>query len=164
MSDRAQELHIDPYEKRWIYASLVLLAAFLLAVAVSSFAFGIQLPGVERRVDPYTVTEEGPFAEPGVRELAPGKYEVYMVAQIWTFVPNEIRVPAGSTVTFYITSKDVQHGFKIEDTNVNMMVLPGQVSVLTARFDKPGEYLFFCHEYCGIGHHTMYGKIIVEAP
>jgi cytochrome c oxidase subunit II len=78
------------------------------------------------------------------------------------FNPTQVRVPAGSSVTFYLTSVDVQHGFQIERTNVNMMVLPGQVSKLTAKFDKPGTYNFICHEYCGVGHHTMFGQIIVE--
>ena len=71
-------------------------------------------------------------------------------------------VPAGSTVTFYVTSKDIQHGFRIQGTNVSMMILPGEVSKLTATFDEPGEYDIVCHEYCGVNHHTMFGKIIVE--
>jgi cytochrome c oxidase subunit 2 len=45
---------------------------------------------------------------------------------------------------------------------VNMMLLPGQVSRLTTRFNTPGEYLFICQEYCGVGHHLMFGKVIVE--
>ncbi|MCB0243552.1 MAG: cytochrome C oxidase subunit II, partial [Anaerolineae bacterium] len=80
----------------------------------------------------------------------------------------EIRVPQGSEVTFYITARDVQHGFKLLGTNVNVMALPGQVSTLKAIFDEPGTYDYICHEYCGyvegspIGHHTMYGQLIVE--
>jgi cytochrome c oxidase subunit 2 len=42
------------------------------------------------------------------------------------------------------------------------MVIPGQVSRVTATFDKPGEYLIVCHEYCGAGHHVMFGKVIVN--
>jgi cytochrome c oxidase subunit II len=30
------------------------------------------------------------------------------------------------------------------------------------RFDKPGEYLFACHEFCGAAHHTMAGRVIIE--
>jgi cytochrome c oxidase subunit 2 len=45
-----------------------------------------------------------------------------------------------------------------------MMILPGQVSTLTAKLDNPGTYNFICHEYCGQLHHTMYGRLIVEAP
>ena len=81
---------------------------------------------------------------------------------MWQFSPNTITVPAGSRVTFYVTSKDVQHGFKIAGTNINIMALPGEVGVLTATFDTPGTYNFYCHEYCGALHHTMYGQIVVE--
>lgn len=157
-------IHVDRYEKFWMRFSFVLVALFGVAVAASSFAYGIQVPVPEQRVDPRTVATPGVsrFGEPGLRELAPGKYEVYILAQTWAFVPNEIRVPQGSKVTFYMTSKDVQHGMILEGTNVNMMILPGQVSKLTATFDTPGEYLFMCHEYCGVGHQGMYGKLIVE--
>ena len=34
---------------------------------------------------------------------------------------------------------------------------------LPARFDQPGEYRFFCHEYCGLAHHMMFGRVVVEA-
>jgi cytochrome c oxidase subunit 2 len=97
-----------------------------------------------------------------VKQIAPGQYEVRMLAQIWTFTPGEIRVPAGSTVHFWTTSKDVVHGLFIHHANVNVMVLPGQIAHVEARFDHPGEYPILCHEYCGIAHHTMAGKIIVE--
>ena len=157
-------MHINRYEKFWITLSSVLLVLFAAAVATSSIVYGIQVPVPEQRVDPRLVATPGnsPFGNPELRELAPGKYEVYMLSQAWTFIPREIRVPQGSTVTFYMTSRDVQHGFKLQGTNINMMVLPGQISKLTATFDKPGTYLFICHEYCGVGHHSMYGQLIVE--
>jgi len=122
------------------------------------------VPSPEARINPNTVQEAGPFAEPGLHELAPGQYEAYILAEAnpWKFSPNEITVPAGSTVTFYLTSADVQHGFKLQGTNLNIMVLPGQISKMTATFDEPGEYQFVCHEYCGVGHQNMFGTIIVE--
>ncbi len=75
----------------------------------------------------------------------------------------EIRVPAGSTVHFWATSKDLVHGLFVPRHNVNVMLLPGQIAHAQARFDTPGEYPIICHEYCGVAHHTMAGKIIVEA-
>ncbi len=158
----SERMHLDPTEKRWIQASIVLLVIFALAVGLSGFAFGFQVPIPEQRVNPQLIMQQGPFAKPGLRELAPGKYEVYIVAQIWSFNPSEIRVPAGSTVTFYVTSKDVQHGFLIQNTNINIQVLPGYVAKMTYRFDKPGTYNFFCTEYCGLGHQGMFGRVIVE--
>ena len=156
--------HVDRYEGIWMRLSAVILAIFFVSVIVAAFAAGFQLPGVYQRVDPATLYEPGsPFADPGLRELAPGKYELYIRAQIWSFTPNEVHIPAGSEVTFYVTSQDVQHGIKVQDTNINMMILPGQISKLTATFDEPGTYQFVCHEYCGQLHHIMYGELIVGA-
>jgi cytochrome c oxidase subunit 2 len=158
-----QMLHVDRFEGAWMRISAVVIAIFFMAVVISAFAVGFQLPGVYQRVDPTTLYDEGsPWANPGLRELAPGKYELYIRAQIWNFTPNEVRIPVGSEVTFFLTSADVQHGIKLQDTNINMMILPGQVSTLTAKFDEPGTYDFVCHEYCGQLHHTMYGQLIVE--
>lgn len=157
-------IHVETYEKWWISLSLVVLVVFAAAIGLSGFAAGIQVPVPEARVNPNTVAKTGPFATPGLRQLAPGKYEAYIRAEAspWKFRPDKITVPAGSTVTFYVTSNDVQHGFKIQDTNVNVMVLPGQVSKMIVTFDKRGQFPFICTEYCGVGHQNLFGTITVE--
>jgi cytochrome c oxidase subunit 2 len=161
VSSSQQSMHIDPYEKTWMVISVVLIVVFGIAIFIAGYAMGFQVPAPEQKVDPNTVAKEGPFANPGLRELAPGRYEVYVLAKIWSFTPNEITVPVGSKVTFYVTSVDVQHGFKILDTNISMQIVPGQVSKLTHTFDKAGEYKFICTEYCGAAHAAMFGKVIV---
>jgi cytochrome c oxidase subunit 2 len=159
-------MHIDRRERIYLGVTIGLLTVFVLTLAVSSVAFGIQVPTPYERVDPQTVaTPPSPWGLPEterVRELAPGRYEAYVLGQMWQFTPREIRVPSGSSVTFYLTSKDITHGFKISNTNINMMVVPGEVSRLTATFDDPGTYNIICHEYCGALHHFMMGQIIVE--
>lgn len=147
------------YELAWILPSFAIPVGILVALVVTAFGAGVHLPSDAGRIDPQRVLEEW---QPGVVETAPGQYEVRMISQIWSFVPGEIRIPAGSTVHFYATSRDIVHGLFIPRTNVNTMLLPGQVSHVEARFDRPGEYPIICHEYCGIAHHTMAGKVIVE--
>ncbi len=149
------------YELAWMLPSIAIPVGMLVALMVSAFGHGIHLPEDEGRVDPTKVAQTALFQKPAVVELGPGQYEVRMVAQVWSFEPGEIRVPAGSTVTFVTTSKDVVHGLFIPGTNVNAMLLPGQITRVTARFDRPGEYQLLCHEYCGIAHHIMAGKVIV---
>lgn len=160
-------IHIDQKEKYYFIFTAALLLIFATALGVSAFAVGIQVPSPEQIVDPHTIATPGvsPFGDPAnerLHELGPGKYEVYILAQTWAYTPNEIHVPVGSTITFYVTSKDVQHGFYLNGTNINMMILPGQVSKLTATFDKAGTYNFLCNEFCGVGHQSMYGQLIVE--
>ncbi len=157
-------LHIHPIERIWIIISFVMLGVFAAAVLTAGFAFGFQVPVPEDRlVDPNLVATPGAtaFGEPGVKELSPGWVEARILSQAWTFTPKEITVKVGTKVTFYVTTKDVQHGFDLTDTNINMMVIPGQISKLTTTFVKPGTYNFYCHEYCGVGHQTMYGQVIV---
>jgi cytochrome c oxidase subunit 2 len=150
------------YELAWILPSIAIPVGMLVALVVTAFGVGIHLPGDEGRVDPTKVAQTAPFDQPGVVQTGPGRYEVHMVAGIWSFAPNEVRVPVGATVTFVVTSRDVVHGFMIHRADVNVMLLPGQISRVTARFPRPGEYPFVCHEYCGVGHHTMWGKVVVE--
>lgn len=158
------EMGIDPYERNWIRLAILLLVVFFAIVSVSGFFMGFQLTGAEQEVDPRTVMEEGPFAQPGLREISPGNYEAYVVARTWLFDPPEIEVPVGSTVTLYVTSADLQHGYKITDTNINMQVVPGQVSKLEYTFDKVGEFPYICTEYCGQGHAVMAGTVKVVSP
>jgi len=150
------------YELAWILPSIAIPVGMLAALTVTAFGAGIHLPTAEGRLDSTRVAETAPFDKPGVTMTRPGHYDVVLTGQIWTFLPAEIRIPAGSTVTFTATSRDVVHGFMIPGANVNVMLLPGEVARVTARFDRPGEYPMICHEYCGIAHHTMAGKVIVE--
>lgn len=155
-------MHIHPYERFWLRLSVVLLIVFAAAIVVSSLTFGIAIPGDEIRRNRVSLPAEATADKGWVRELGPGRYEVNLVAQMWVFEPREIRLPQGATVTFYVHSRDLVHGVKINGTTVSMMAIPGQVGRVTYTFSEPGEYQFVCHEYCGAGHHIMFGKIIVE--
>jgi cytochrome c oxidase subunit II len=147
------------YELAWILPSFAIPVGMLVALVVTAFGAGVHLPSDAGRIDARRVAET---FETGVKQIAPGQYEARLTGQIWSFTPGEIRVPAGSTVHFWATSRDVVHGLFIPRVHVNTMVLPGQLAHVTARFDEPGEYPIICHEYCGIAHHTMAGKVIVE--
>lgn len=154
--------NIESYEKAFLGIGGVLLVLCGLALIYATVAMGLQLPGRGGEIDPAAVDTTPPFDNPGVREISPGKYEVVMIGQAWQFIPREIRVPAGAEVTFIATTPDVLHGIHVARTRVNMMLIPGQISRNTYTFDKPGEHLLLCHEFCGLNHHTMYGKVIVE--
>lgn len=153
---------VETYERAFLWLGAVLLVACLGALLYTSVVMGLHLPGRAGSIDPQAVRTTPPFDEPGVRQVGPNTYEAVVIGQAWSFIPGEIKVPAGADVTFIATSSDVLHGFNVEGTRVNMMLIPGQISRQTYRFEEPGERLLVCHEYCGVGHHTMYGRIIVE--
>ncbi len=156
-------MHVDLYEKFWMWLSGVLLALFAAAIIYTAAAQAIQPPSHVETIDPTTSRTDPRFVSLGVTETADGQ-QVVVMAQMFAFTPTEIRVTAGRPVTFRLTSPDVIHGFQIVGSNANTMVIPGYVSQYTITFNRPGEYLIVCNEYCGLGHHLMYGTLIVEAP
>jgi cytochrome c oxidase subunit II len=155
-------MKVHTYEKAFLSVGAGLLVLCGIALVFVSLVHGMMLPGRDARIRPEEVYSTPPFTDPGVREIAPGRYEVVIVGQAWSFNPAEIRVPAGAEVTFISTSPDVLHGLHIERTRVNVMLIPGQVSRVRHTFHEPGEHLIICHEFCGIGHHFMHGRLIVE--
>ncbi|HTD35082.1 MAG TPA: cytochrome c oxidase subunit II [Candidatus Elarobacter sp.] len=141
---------------------LGILVLFAAIITTSAIVDGFVPPSRVQSIDPTKVAQTPPFDHPGLRKIADGAYEAYYVARIFSFAPAEIRVPAGSRVTFYVTSADVEHGFSIPATGVNTMVTPGWVSSVSHTFKDRGTFLLVCNEYCGAGHHTMAAKVTVE--
>jgi cytochrome c oxidase subunit 2 len=154
-------MKVDLYEKIWLWAAGGIIVVFLGATVFATLSQGRVPPSHVETIDPGSVWTDPRFAERGVRINADGSVDVTIVALMFAFQPNEIRVPAGREVTFRLTSVDVIHGFQIVGTNGNTMVVPGYVSQFTTSFE-PGEYLIVCNEYCGTQHHIMSAKLIVE--
>lgn len=159
--DAKPRFEIDPWERIWLLISVFVLTIFAGTFIISAVGFGFHLPGASGRVDPNTVTSSGPFKTPGLVETGDNTFDLYIVARQYAFDPGIITVPQGAEVTFKVTSVDVQHGFKLAGTNVNMMALPGQISELTASLDDLGEFTYVCSEFCSIGHAQMFGTLTV---
>lgn len=155
-------MRIHTYEKLWLVASLVLIVGFIATVTYGAVGVGIaMIDDSEGTIDPNAIDEDDRFAEPRVEAVGDGEYEAYVVAMQFVFQPNTIEVPEDSTVTFHVTSRDVIHSFSIVGTNANTMVIPGEISTMTVEVDEPGTYGILCNEFCGSGHHTMEGQLVV---
>jgi cytochrome c oxidase subunit 2 len=147
---------IDQTEKKIITATALLMALFVFSILYARRYYKTDIP----ECVPYNKT----YTEPKVVQLDKHTYQVFAVAQMWQFQPSQIYIPVGSQVDFYVTSKDVVHGFHINDKDVNMMAVYGNINKTTTHFDKPGVYKITCHEYCGVGHQTMQAEVIVNIP
>src|SRR5215217_6474137 len=144
---------MDKSEKKVLLITGATLALFIFSIL---YARGKYTDAPECL--PYDKTYE----VPKVTQLDEKTYQVYAVAQMWQFQPSEIYIPVGSEVDFYVTSKDVVHGFNIAQKNVNLMAVYGNINKSTVKFDKPGVYTITCHEYCGVGHQNMQAQVIVN--
>lgn len=92
-----------------------------------------------------------------------------------SFVPNEPIVHAGDTVkiTLYSTDTDMPHGFAIDALGIKIDIpratidnatgdiIPSVVTVPAFTVTAAGAFVFYCTAYCGDGHTTMTGTLVV---
>jgi cytochrome c oxidase subunit 2 len=140
------------------------LIALLVFMAVFAGVHQATLPQSRvETIDPVTLHLGGEFIESNLGSaLEPdGSVTVRAVGQEYSFTPPCIVVPTDTPVTFRATSADVVHGFLITGTTINLMLVPGYVSVIPARFSTPGDRPMPCQEFCGSGHEGMWGRVRV---
>ncbi len=154
-------MNVELYERIWMWAAAALLAVFLGVIFLMAGLHAVQPPSHIETVDPTALSSHPEFANPTATSRRDGSVVVSVVAQMFSFNPDAIEVPANRPVTFRITSADVLHGFQVVGTNANAMAVPGYVSQFTVTFREPGQYVITCNEYCGLLHHNMVGKLIV---
>jgi cytochrome c oxidase subunit II len=160
---------VERTELVWIFVAL-LWCLFMFAFMVGWHFFGQQnlnkeayrvVPSnyedkVTAFADKYKVRdEEGiPVVKP-----APGG-DVYLLARRWQWWPI-LELQKGQSYRFHISSADWLHGFSLQPIDLNLEVNPGYEHIITMTPTQAGEYGIVCNEFCGIGHHTMTGKIYV---
>ena len=104
------------------------------------------------------VVDEGVFKD-GVREFE-------MTGAQWVFKPKIIKVDPGDRVRFHVNSKDITHGFAINELGVNRPLYPQKqtLQVVIPKDMPEGTHTLYCSIFCGIGHPYMKATIIVGEP
>ncbi len=120
-------------------------------------SLGFRTVRIDLATHKVSVTEYPIVADPAT---APAK--VSIKAHLGEFVPDEIHLKKGETVSLELSSTDTIHGFACPDLGIDTKLVPGQPLTVPVTLSAPGEYDFFCSVFCGEGHENMLGKIIVE--
>jgi cytochrome c oxidase subunit 2 len=97
-----------------------------------------------------------------VAKPPPGS-DVYMLSRLWQWWPV-LSLERGQSYRLHLSSLDYQHGFSLQPNNINIQVHPGLEHVVTITPTQSGEFSVVCNEFCGVGHHTMVGRIRVTEP
>jgi cytochrome c oxidase subunit 2 len=105
-----------------------------------------------------------------VAEPPPGALTIYVVGKqwMWSFAYPDgsgsngtLYVPAGRPIRLVMTSRDVIHSFYVPAFRNKRDVIPGRSITLWFQADEPGRHRIECAEYCGAGHSTMRGEVVV---
>ena len=127
----------------------LVLTIFLLAAAI-----------VCSTLPAFSAEEPKPYvADPAAKEVT-----ISVKADNYAFDPNDITVYEGQKIILNITAVDKKHGFKLNGYDVNVTVVPGEITTVTFIADKTGEFPFKCSVFCGTGHFGMKGVLKVIKP
>lgn len=157
-------------EKRWIIIAFIWCMILFAMMPLWHIKGGQNPTGIRAKVDPqafvertnrfieeYKVGEEKGFP---VVEPPPGA-DIYLLARMWQWTPV-LKLKKGVEYTLHLSSADINHGFSLFPINVNIQVIPGYDYGLRVTPSAAGDFRVICNEFCGIGHHLMVGKVLVE--
>jgi cytochrome c oxidase subunit II len=150
-------------ERRWATISVIIIVVLaVLAAFAGIHQVTMPQPRVET-IDPTRLHLSGEFVESNLGSVleSNGAVTIRAIGQQYSFTPACILVPAQTPIMLRATSADVVHGILVQGTNVNTMLVPGYVSEQLMRFEKPGDHLMPCQEFCSFGHEGMWGRVKV---
>jgi cytochrome c oxidase subunit 2 len=90
------------------------------------------------------------------------EHEIQLTLRKYEFNPGSLRVRKGERVKLVMTAADHDHGFKLDDFDINQKILKGTTVVVEFTADKAGTFQFRCSNVCGLGHKNMKGTLVVE--
>ena len=91
-----------------------------------------------------------------------GVHEIQGTLRKCEFSPGTLRVRKGEQVKLVMTAPDHDHGFKLDDFNINQKIPKGTTVVVEFTAAKAGTFQFRCSSVCGLGHRSMKGTLVVE--
>jgi cytochrome c oxidase subunit II len=75
---------------------------------------------------------------------------------------GEIHLPLGKPVKVLLRSIDVLHDFYVPEFRAKMDIIPDMVTYFWFTPTRTGTFDVLCAELCGVGHHIMRGKVVVD--
>jgi cytochrome c oxidase subunit 2 len=106
------------------------------------------------------LTLAGGLAARIARAQAPREIEI--VAQRFSYTPNEIPLKLGERVMIALKAVDYEHGFSVPDLKLRADLVPGRVVRVELQPRAVGRIDFLCDNFCGEGHEDMHGQFIVS--
>ena len=157
-------------EKMWVAIAFGWCMVLFAMMPLWHWKGGQNPSGIRRRVEPaafmartqefirqYKVGDDRgmPIVAP-----PPGS-DIYLIGLTFQWMPI-LKLQKGAEYTLHLSALDVNHGFSLFPVNVNFQVVPGYDYGLRIVPNSSGDFRIICNEFCGIGHHTMVGRVIVE--
>lgn len=105
------------------------------------------------RTDARFISEKNPF---GIDPQDPAGQDDVLIFS------NILHLPVNQPVKVWLRSQDVLHSFAVPQFRAKMDMVPGMVTHMWFEPNRVGAFDVVCMQLCGMAHHAMRGRVIVE--
>jgi len=127
-----------------------------IEVLGQQWQWSFRFPGKDGKLgttNPRKISGENPF---GINPDDPnGKDDVLVEG-------DDLHIPLGKPIRMLLRSIDVLHDFYVPEFRAKMDMVPGAVTYFWFTPIRPGTFDIMCFELCGVGHHAMRSKVVVQ--
>jgi len=112
---------------------------------------------VEQMVARYTVRKEGdmPIVHP------PPTSDIYLLAHNYDWGNFILELEQGELYRLHLASMDLRHAIVVHELKLMNRIKPDELKVIEFAPKTVGRFKMVCGEWCGMGHASMVGEIIV---
>ncbi len=126
-------------------------------VVGQQWQWSFRFPGKDGKLgttDVRLISSDNPF---GINPKDPnGKDDVLIEG-------DDLHIPLGKPLKVLLRSIDVLHDFYVPQFRAKMDMVPGMITFFWFTPIRTGTFDILCAELCGVGHHAMRGKVVVES-
>ena len=128
-----------------------------IRIAAEQFVWNIHYPGPDRvfgRTSQQLISASNPV---GIDRSDPAAADDVGIL-------NVLMLPVYQTVVIQLTSRDVIHGFTLNEMRVKQDAVPGMTARVWFTPIATGDWEIGCSQLCGLGHYRMRGEFHVVEP
>ncbi|OIO67542.1 MAG: hypothetical protein AUJ57_11215 [Zetaproteobacteria bacterium CG1_02_53_45] len=115
---------------------------------------------VDAMVADYTVRQQDglPIVHPPVGS------DIYLLAKNYDWGKYTLELEKGAMYRLHLATLDMKHAIVVRELKLMNRIKVGEFKIIEFIPGVSGEFYMLCGEFCGQGHASMVGKIIVVDP
>ena len=142
----------------WVWNDYITVPKDALRVEAlgKQWSWSYRLPGkdgVLGRTNPRIISDRNPF---GIDPKDPKGQDDLLIDG------DDLHLLKGKSVKMELRSIDVLHNFYVPQFRGKMDMVPGMITYFWFQPTRNGTFDVLCFELCGVGHHAMRSKVVVE--
>jgi cytochrome c oxidase subunit 2 len=131
--------------------------AATIEVVGQQWQWSFRLPGKDGRLGLADTRLVGPDNPLGLDPADPHAQDNILV------IGGDLHLPVNKPARFLLRSIDVVHDFYVPEFRAKMDLMPGIETYFWLTPTRTGTFEILCAGYCGVGHASMRGNVIVDS-